>query len=257
MASALCWAQQHDHDYDEYVRQVIEEEQQHYGAYYEDSPYVDDERLEREQKEREEQLRLEKEKQEREQAERIRQERESAFEAEQAKMSEDQRKASSRQRKKDRRIVRQILKAAERGDYYAVLGLKNREIRIPSREFKVAGISLSIPGIVLFEITQNTIRKAYRARTRQVHPDKNRDGRAPEAFVAVEEAASLLSDDAQKRQYDTMLLMSRLKSREEAWKSASSVVQKVGRAGNQGVSVIRRVLGPFAFPAFVITSLLI
>lgn len=38
-----------------------------------------------------------------------------------------------------------------------------------------------------------------------VHPDKNRDGRANEAFIAVENSASILTDKQSSKEYDQQM----------------------------------------------------
>ncbi|OEU08798.1 heat shock protein DnaJ, partial [Fragilariopsis cylindrus CCMP1102] len=50
--------------------------------------------------------------------------------------------------------------------------------------------------------SERDIRKQFRTRAMQIHPDKNNDGRAQEAFIAVENAASILSDKQQRNIYD-------------------------------------------------------
>ena len=46
------------------------------------------------------------------------------------------------------------------------------------------------------------IKKAFRQRASQYHPDRNTDADAPERFRAVQEAYDVLSDDARRQAYD-------------------------------------------------------
>jgi DnaJ-class molecular chaperone len=46
------------------------------------------------------------------------------------------------------------------------------------------------------------IKKAFRQKASQYHPDRNTDADAPARFRAVQEAYEMLSDDAQRLAYD-------------------------------------------------------
>jgi DnaJ-class molecular chaperone len=90
-----------------------------------------------------------------------------------------------------------------------------------------------------------------------VHPDKNRDGRAQEAFIAVENAASILSDEGLRAEYDKQVRSSTMERRQGAKElvinTASSVLQMVVKV----LKAIHAVLGPFATPVIIIGALLI
>jgi hypothetical protein len=62
-------------------------------------------------------------------------------------------------------------------------GIRNWNLKASSRELNVAGFGFNIPGLTLKETTAKDIKRAYRIRAMLVHPDKNRDGRAQEAFL--------------------------------------------------------------------------
>jgi Skp family chaperone for outer membrane proteins len=216
-----------------------------------------EEKIRRKQKEAELKKKAEEERIARERAERIEQEREAAFAAEVAKMTVDDQKAARKQKKKDARIVRRILRAAKHDNHYAVLGLRNWEIIMSSRTIKLVTLVLRMPEIALFHITPKTIKKAYRKLARSVHPDKNRDGRAEEAFIAVENAASILTDEAQRLEYDSRIREIRQNRRKEATKKVFESVDGTLRFFGRFVKVFRRVLGPFALPVFILAALLI
>jgi hypothetical protein len=162
-----------------------------------------------------------------------------------------------KQKKIDARIVRRILRAAKHDNHYAVLGLRNWELQTPSRTLKLASLVFRIPGFALFHISPKAIRKAYRKLAMTVHPDKNLDGRATEAFIAVENSASILTDETQRIEYDDMVREIWRERRELARKKAIESVDGTLHIFGQIVQVFRRVLGPFAFPVFILGCLLI
>jgi len=241
----------------EFVDEILQEEKEHYGERHYDDPYYDDADREAEyQRKVEEQERLLAEEEERIARQRAEQ-RERAFQQELSRMDEDQRKAAQKQKKRDSKIVKRVLRAAEKGDLYASLGLSYREIVIPSRSIGVGALSISIPGFRVMHIPSKSIRKAYRKMSMLVHPDRNRDGRAEEAFIALENAAAILSDEARRAEYDDQLRAARRKRRHDAMQVVVKAMDGVARTTGRTVAVFRKVLGPFAFPVLVIGSLLV
>lgn len=259
--------------HDDLMQEVLNEAEEHghYDDHYYTMPDEDDpspeeiyRRMEEEETRRqEEEARRKREELQRQQEQILRQQeyvraqREAAFEAELAQMSAKKQKEARKQKRKDARIVRRVLRAAEKGDFYGVLGLHNREFRIPSRTIKIAGLRWSIPGISLFHISQQKIRRAYRALALTVHPDKNRDGRAEEAFIEVENVASILSDERSRTEYDKIAQAARQERNDEIRKVVGSSLSRTFRIVHRGVSVFRTVLGPFAFPVLILGSLII
>lgn len=247
-------------DYDEYVKEVLEEDQQdHYDGYmYEDdnaSSYQENLRQQEEdsaQTKAAEQERLEQEK-----VDRVAREREENFQKELAKMDEEKQKVAIRQKKKDAKLVRSILKAAANDRHYAVLGIRNWQLRIPPREFNIAGYKVSIPGVTVKHTTTKDIRKAYRSRALAVHPDKNRDGFAVQAFIEVESSASILSDEKLRKQYDKEMKLVVIQRRAESKKVIAAALDSVKRFGSKIAWIFRKVLGPFATPVLIILALLI
>ena len=100
------------------------------------------------------------------------------------------------------------------------------------------------------------IRKAYRQRAMVVHPDKNKDGRAQEAFIAVEESASILSDNTLREQYDKELQL----YRRERWQSQLELVSGFVNTFYSTLvgmlKALRMILGPFATPVIIIGLLI-
>ncbi len=232
-------------EYDEFVQQVLDEEEAHYsdGAHFDRHGGTNDD----EQKEARLHAEAEKERMAREEqraaAEQVRLQREAEFEAELARMNREQQKAARKQKKRDARIVRQVLKADRKGKLYAVLGLRN--------------FDLHIGPVTLLRCDTGAIRRAYRTRARAVHPDRNRDGRAQEAFIAVENAASVLSDEEQRGAYDEEVRLVRLQHRSEMKRHATSVKNAISKNVSRVIWVFRRIFGPFATPIFILGCLMV
>jgi len=239
-------------EYDDYVKQVLEEDYRN-DSHYKNS-YIsdaDEERLQRNKEEAEERPKQEEVK-------KLEREREMQFEKELSRMSEDKKKAAIKQKKSDARIVRKVLKAAENENHYSVLGLSGIDLKIPSQSISLGPkLKLKIPGFHLFHATPSKIKKAYRTRSKAVHPDKNRDCRAKEAFVAVENSASILSDERLRKQYDDALHARRLKKQQAVTGKIGRVIGLITRSFKSGFNVVRRILGPFAFPVLILGALVI
>jgi predicted nucleic acid-binding Zn-ribbon protein len=227
-------------DGDEFVRQVLEEEQQYgFDNRYDQNSYSEEDARSKAQAQRQEQ----EERIAHERAEQVRVQRETEFEAELGRMNEEQRKAAKRQRKRDARIVKRILNAGNKKRYYQVLGIYNWDIHVGP--------------FTLRKTDSNKIRQAYRNQSKMVHPDKNRDGRAQEAFYAVENAASILGDEEQRKVYDDEVRLARLQRLEEIMQVLNMVVDLIKTNVGRVIWLFRRILGPFATPILVLGCLLV
>jgi len=236
---------------DDYVRQVIEEDQQHYNDYYaEEDHHVED---------RERRLREQEERAAQEAADRLAAQREQQFKANLDKIQdEEQRKKALKQKKLDGKRVKTILKAAQKQDYYKVLGLRNWSLKIPSRQLDLFGTKLTIPGISLLGgITEKDIKKQFRNRAMQVHPDKNTDGRAQEAFVAVQEAAAVLSDPKQRKRYDLERKTLQEESLANHKQLVAGAVAYAWATTRKIIAIFQKLLGPFFVPVVIIGALII
>lgn len=163
-----------------------------------------------------------------------------------------------KRRRRDAREVRRILRAAARGDWYGVLGLWNWDVRVPGRIIGFQGREwLRLPEFCLFRPSTQDVRKAYRRRSVGVHPDRNRDAQAPEAFRALEEAAALLSDESQRAFYDAQIRSERIRRRDAAMGATIRTVASAAGLVSRTASVARNTLGPFAVPALVLGSLIV
>ena len=171
-------------------------------------------------------------------AEEIARKREVAYQAELERMQDDTaKKALQRQKRRDGQAVKRILRNSENGRHYAVLGLKCKWGEIKLGPFKFCTVS---PG---------EVNSAYRNIAKAVHPDKNRDGRAGEAFDALEKSAAILMDSPQKKAYDAKLK----KQRKQALDKAVAVLHNTWRS----LRTIFKLLGPFATPIAILAALLI
>lgn len=150
-----------------------------------------------------------------------------------------------------------MLQAAERGDHYGVLGLRNMELRIAPHPFKLLNFELNLPSFVLFRVSPKAIRKAYRLMARLVHPDKNRDGRATEAFIAVENAASILDNEEIRGVYDDEIQADRKRRTDQALSVVVSTTWTCVGYLTKTLSTFRKVWGPFAVPIVIISFLVL
>ena len=188
-------------------------------------------------------------------AERTRLRREAAFEEELQRMNnEEQRKKAKRQKVRDANVVKRILKAHEAGRHYAVLGVRNLE-------FQLGPIyilnSFMIGPITLFRTKTNDIKRAYRNLARSVHPDKNKDGRAEEAFHALETSAAILTDEKQRSDYDKRIIAMRRRRNKHAMERVLGVSQVAWIKTILTLRMAKRILGPFSTPILVVGSLII
>jgi hypothetical protein len=188
---------------------------------------------------------------------RIQEEREAAFEAKLAKLNEAERRKEKQKKKSDAKIVKKVLKAAQSENPYAILGLTNWEIHIPERFIRWGKLSVRIPSMVLFRIPSKAIRKKYRVLATKVHPDKNRDGRATEAFIAVENAVSTLSDETERAHLDSIIMKSRQDKVDCIVRVSNKVVHRSSHTVLGVTKFAHRFVRPFAVPTLIISSLLI
>jgi len=226
---------------DEYLNDVLEEAYR--NEWDEDMGYLatDEQAMEKER---------EKEEHERRDRERKREERDLEFETNLNVMDEQQRKIAKAQKRQDDKVVERVLRASATGDLYGVLGLRNFEFTIRSGTIgnKKKVIGWEIPTISFFRITEKAIRQAYREQAKRVHPDRNHDGRAEEAFMTVENAAAILCNEESRNEYDHTRRMSLQMRRTKQIESVRKVVAKSSRR----LSSVKKAFGPFAVPVFVV-----
>ena len=261
LSACILWihpakAQYTEDDYAEYVQEVLEEDEgnQHQNEYYHEDSYYD--RQSEQQEEAQKLKQAEQERIEQEKADRIAAERERAFQAELDRMNAEQQKAALRQKKKDAQIVKSVLKASKKNDLYKALGIRNWNVKLPSRTIRLIGFSFTIPGVTLKETSMKDIRKAYRNRAMAVHPDKNKDGRAQEAFIIVEESASILSDNSLRQKYDEEQRSFRLERRQGQMALVNGALLSVQDTLFGVLKAIQMVLGPFATPVIILGLLM-
>ena len=263
-----------DDDYREFVEEILEEDAWHHD---EDNPYFEDpppapepepteedyheERARRKQEE--ERLKQQAE------AERLqRQKAEEAFARELKTLSEEQQKLLRQKRRKDGKIVQRILNAWQRHDFYAVLGLRwffpegirlikgrggKQGAAVPRRfNIKDAILKRQWPDVIILRIPTRAIQQAYRIRAVQTHPDKNRDPRTEQAFVAVQDAHAVLSDPNLRKDYEMERQTHRLAVR-GAWKDRYH--RLINTTLRPLFIVLHKVVGPLTVPLVVICAL--
>jgi len=175
---------------------------------------------------------------EKKKADEIALQREIKFQAELEKLHDEKaRKALKRQKRRDGQVVKRVLKNSENDRHYAVLGLKCKWGEIAVGPFSFCSVSPS------------EVKRAYRNIARSVHPDKNRDGRAGEAFDALENSAALLTDPSKKKDYDAKLR----RQRKAALKQSLVVLENSWKT----LRTIFKLLGPFATPIAILLALII
>lgn len=198
------------------------------------------------QKEEEERLKTEEEKKLLEEERR----REAAFQAELEKRDEQQRKALLKQKAKDGKVVKRILKS--QGNHYQVLGL-----RTPFFKALVLPDGWKVGPFQLWQITPSQIKKAYRTMAKRVHPDKNRDGRAAHAFRLVEESATQLLNDDFRLQYNEELKQRREQQIATIQKHLQQTIHRITSTAKLIFTFIKTIFGPFTIPILILTAILL
>ena len=293
-----CQALLQEEDYNDFVREVLDEDAWRHDDDNEDNPYhhedppfdntqhsqsSSDDDDDDENDYYEERLRRKREEERLKQqaeAERLQRQRaEEAFARELESLPAEQQKLLRQKRRKDGKIVQKILSAWQRQDYYAVLGLRwffPEGIRLipgrggdidgkdgpsspPSSKKKPKKFDLKQfflkghwPSVTILRLSTRQIQMAYRARAVQVHPDKNRDPRTEQAFVAVQDAHAVLSDPALRHEYEKERRQHRLAVR-QAWKDRYHKL--INTTLRPLWIVVHKILGPMTVPIIVLGAL--
>jgi hypothetical protein len=180
-----------------------------------------------------------------EQLQKKRIQRERQFKASVAKMDQDDKKKAQRQKRADSRLVRRILKAAKRDLHYDVLGLRNRW------NYPIFGTHL------LKRITPKDIKRAFYKMAKLIHPDKNLDDRAEEAFIQLERSAAILLDEVARNDYDTKIATEIRERRKLQAQTIQKYFNFFVRRGNLVASVMFRVIKPIYIPILILGALLV
>jgi hypothetical protein len=270
-----------DTSYDDFVQEVIEEDAwRHEEDEYEDEDFVyEEEEPPTPEDSYEERLRRKREeerlKAQAEEERRQRQEAEEAFSQELDRLAPEQQKLLKQKRRKDGQIVQRVLSAWQRQDYYAVLGIRRffpegvtlirgrnkggaEDGHADKHEsppfYKIWDIVLrrTWPAWTVLRVPTRQIQQAYRSRAVQVHPDKNRDPRTSQAFVAVQDAVSILSDPKLRKEYEEERRQHRQAVR-QAWKDRYHRV--VHTTLRPIWKVAHKVVGPMTVPIVVVGAL--
>ena len=155
-------------------------------------------------------------------------------------MNEKQRKKAQRKKRKDGRINRKIIQAAKQKRYYDVLGVRSWE-----------------GPWHMFRLSQGDLRKAYRSMAKRVHPDKNSDGRAVEAFRHLEESAVFLLDDSLRHEYDQQLAAERNSRKQHRRQFVSDSFHVIYRSTRLLSQFVYRLVRPISTPIAILGPLLL
>jgi len=170
----------------------------------------------------------------------VREARDRKFEDDLKRMDKQQRDKARRKRKDDAKVINKILNAGE--DLYSIMGIKGTWWN-----------PLSNPT----SISQSGVKKRYRNLARKIHPDKNRDSGAEEAFDIVQDAYEVLSDKMKKREYDRKRERMRVNKREERKEMVNEGAGKVWGTARVVCKVVSTVLGPASTSFFLLGALII
>ncbi|GMH76204.1 hypothetical protein TrLO_g4028 [Triparma laevis f. longispina] len=183
--------------------------------------------------------RLEDQQQEIMRAER-RKKREAAFQTELKNMKKTERNEAIKRRKSDKKIIDRLLKSKT---HYQTLNLNPKWYEFWKKE----GSNVSV----------KQVKKAYRNLSKRIHPDKNKDVRAEDAFDMLQEANEVLSDAESKKAYDRKLELTKRSNREENLENAQDMAENAFKKTSLFMKLISKLLGPFAPSAFALCALII
>jgi DNA mismatch repair ATPase MutL len=167
------------------------------------------------------------------------------------------------QRKRDAKIVHRILKESQSNNHYEVLGLRNfalPKLRIPKLTITIIPrqFTLNITAIDVFRISENKIKKAYRDMAKLVHPDKNKDPRAVEAFLLVEKSAAILLNATTRAEYDMLMQYQQHRQRAKLYLQIRQGIERslriLSAVLRTGTKVFR--LGPLTMPVVILVALI-
>ena len=174
---------------------------------------------------------------------------------------QQQRRRRYRRNKKGERIdrrVKSVLKAVKNNNLYGIMGIRNWNVRIPSWDINLWGLfSCTVPGFTIKEISEKDLKRQFRKRALQVHPDKNKDARAKEAFVAVENAATILLDKQRRKEYDEMIKQHRSEQFQIYHTLMKTCIQSAWTMIRNFAMIVKTFLGPFFVPVLIIGIIII
>mmetsp|Transcript_23217 Transcript_23217/g.53050 ORF Transcript_23217/g.53050 Transcript_23217/m.53050 type:complete len:171 (-) Transcript_23217:92-604(-) len=170
-------------------------------------------------------------------------------------MNERDRRRAATRRRRDSQTVKKLLRASERGLHYAVLGMNARgEVAIGTMHTLLpADLARAAMRRLRVRATPGEIKAAYRQMARRVHPDKNRDGRAMDAFRALEASYAILSDEGTRTEYDRKLGRRARKRRDKVVDGVASVCAGAWGMGKNLCTVVK----PFSRPIMILGGLVV
>ncbi|GMH69174.1 hypothetical protein TrST_g2298 [Triparma strigata] len=166
--------------------------------------------------------------------------REAAWEQELKAMKKNERQEAIRRRKNDKKVIDKVLKSKSA---YETLSLKPKWYEVWKKE----GVGVSV----------KQVKKAYRNMAKRIHPDKNKDSRAEDAFDMLQEAYEILSVPESKKAYDRKLNLQKQSTREDQLSNAQDMAVNAFERSRLMTKIVSTLLGPFAPSFFMLCALII
>ena len=166
--------------------------------------------------------------------------REAAWEQELKAMKKNERQEAIRRRKNDKKVIDKVLKSKSA---YETLSLKPKWYEVWKKE----GVGVSV----------KQVKKAYRNMAKRIHPDKNQDSRAEDAFDMLQEAYEILSVPESKKAYDRKLILQKQSTREDQLSNAQDMAVNAFERSRLMTKIVSTLLGPFAPSFFMLCALII
>jgi hypothetical protein len=162
-----------------------------------------------------------------------------------AHMGQEDKKKLQKQKRIDRSLVRRVLNSAKRDLHYDVLGLRTRW-------------NHPLFDVILWKrITHKDIKRAFYKMAKLLHPDKNLDERAEEAFIQLERSAKILLDEVSRSEYDTKIATERKERRKIQVQIMKKYFNLFIRRSSHAASVMIHVIRPIYAPVLILGALLI
>lgn len=162
-----------------------------------------------------------------------------------AHMGQEDRKKLQKQKRIDRSLVRRVLNSAKRDLHYDVLGLRTRW------NYPLFDVLLRK------RITPKDIKRAFYKMAKLLHPDKNLDDRAEEAFIQLERSAKILLDEVSRSEYDTEIAIERKERRKIQVQIMKKYFNVLIRRSSHAAGIMIHVIKPIYAPVLILGALLI
>ena len=182
----------------------------------------------------------------------------------------------------DHKIVQYIIHAYEQHQYYSVLGLQIPFLLQTIFQYIQYTIIPNIPIIrqvpniihriypknnnnndgnnhqCYYTISSQQIKRAYRERSKLVHPDKNLDHRTVDAFYMIEEVTTnILLHPQKKVLYDQQIMKQQQEQIQQWIHTIQSYVHYTIRIVHRTILTTKTILGPFTIPVVIFILMIV